>query len=79
MPQLLDVRQAAEEARVLSAYVYRSIGHGVLEVRREGRRVFIPRQSFERWKARLDTRRKIRSEEQVLVKENERNQVAVGA
>jgi len=62
--QLLNVREAAEQAQVLSAYVYRAINHGVLEVHREGRRIFIRRQSFERWKSRLDTRRKIRDEEQ---------------
>ncbi len=65
--QFLGVREAAEEARVFSAYIYWAINQGVLEAHREGRRVFIPRQSFDRWKSRLDTRRKIRDEERKLV------------
>jgi excisionase family DNA binding protein len=65
--QLLDVREAAEEARVLSAYIYWAIAQGTLKAQREGRRVFIPRNSFEQWKSRLDTRRKIREEEKQLV------------
>ena len=64
--QMLGVREAAEEARVFSAYIYWAINQGVLEARRDGRRVFIPRQSFDRWKARLDIRRKIRDEEKEL-------------
>ena len=65
--QFLGVREAAEEANVFSAYIYWAINQGVLETRREGRRVFIPRQSFDKWKARLDTRRKIREEEKKLI------------
>jgi len=62
----LNVREAAEEAQVYSAYIYWAIKKGVLQIERQGHRIFIPRESFDSWKKHLETRREILKEEKKL-------------
>jgi hypothetical protein len=64
MKQVLGTKQAAIEAGVFTQQVYQAIAHKLLDVERRGGRVFIRRESFERWKANLQTRRRMRIEEQ---------------
>jgi hypothetical protein len=59
----IEVKQAAILANAHAAQVYLAIRCGVLESTREGSRVFIVRESFERWRKRLEMKRKIRAEE----------------
>ena len=67
--ELLDVRHAAEQAQVLSGHIYWAIKQGLLEVSREGRRIFVDQRSFNRWMDRLQTKRQIRREEALQRKE----------
>ena len=66
--ELIRPRQAAIEANAYDATVYWAISRGYLQVRREGGRTFILRDSFERWRKRLEDRRRIRAEEQELAR-----------
>jgi hypothetical protein len=61
--ELLDVRSAAEQARVLSGHIYWAVRQGLLDVCRDGRRIFLEPRSFNRWMDRLNTKRQIRHEE----------------
>ncbi len=62
--QLLEPKLAAIEAGVFTQQVYQAIANKLLAVERRGGRVFIRRESFDRWKANLETRRRMRLEEQ---------------
>ena len=62
--QLLAPKQAAIEAGVFTQQIYQAIANNLLAVERRGGRVFIRRESFVRWKANLETRRRMRLEEQ---------------
>jgi hypothetical protein len=62
--QVLGPKQAAIEAVVFTQQVYQAITNKLLAVERRGGRVFIRRESFERWKTNLQTRRRMRIEEQ---------------
>lgn len=64
MAELLDVKTASIEANAIAQQVYLAVRLGVLESKRKGNRVFIVRDSFERWRKRLETRRALRAEEQ---------------
>jgi hypothetical protein len=67
-PKVIRPREAAKEADTYDARIYWAISKGYLQVRREGGRVFILRDSFEEWCRRLRDKRRIRLEEQELVK-----------
>jgi hypothetical protein len=62
--EVLEPKLAAFEAEVFTQQVYRAIANKLLAVERRGERVFIRRKSFERWKANLETRRRMRIENQ---------------
>ena len=66
--EVIRPRQAAIEAQAYETTVYWAISKGYLRVRREGGRVFILRDSFDAWRKRLEDKRRIRAEEQELVK-----------
>jgi hypothetical protein len=68
--RVIRPRDAAKEADTYDARIYWAISRGYLKVRREGGRTFILRDSFERWRRRLEDRRRIRSEELELVNAN---------
>jgi glutamate 5-kinase len=60
----LDAKQAAREADAGQNQVYAAIYRGVLKTERKDGRILICRESFEKWRKRLETRRALRSEEQ---------------
>jgi Helix-turn-helix domain len=64
----LDAKEAARLADAGQNQVYAAIYRGVLKTERKEGRVLILRDSFERWRRRLETRRALRAEEQELVK-----------
>ena len=61
--EMLEPKQAAIEADVFTQQVYQAIANKLLAVERRGGRVFIRRESFDRWKANLQARRRMRIEE----------------
>ena len=61
--EVLEPKQAAIEAGVFTQQVYQAISDKLLAVQRRGGRVFIKRESFERWKANLQARRRMRIRE----------------
>jgi hypothetical protein len=66
MKQATDVvepKHAAIEAGVFTQQVYQAISGKLLTVERRSGRVFIRRKSFERWKANLQAKRRMRIEE----------------
>jgi len=69
MPQVetISPKKAAISARVHSTAIYRAIEDGHLRVVRSKGRVCIIRESFENWRRRLETRRKLRKQEQELM------------
>jgi len=62
--KLLEPKQAAIEAGVFTQQVYDAIAKKLLAVERRRGRVFVRRESFKRWKANLQARRRMRIEEQ---------------
>jgi len=62
--EVLEPKMAAIEAEVFTQQVYEAIANKLLAVERRGERVFIRRKSFERWKANLEARRRMRIENQ---------------
>lgn len=65
--EVLEPKKAAIEAEVHTQQVYQAIRNKLLTVERSGGRVYITRESFERWKRNLEVRRRMRMEEQQLV------------
>ena len=63
MKELLQPKQVAIEAGVFTQQVYQAIAKKLLAVERRQGRVFIRRDSFERWKSNLQARRRMRVEE----------------
>lgn len=63
MEKILEPKQAAIEAGVFAQQIYEAIKNKLLVVERHGGRVFIRRESFERWKGNLEARRRMRIEE----------------
>jgi hypothetical protein len=63
-------KEAAIEAATHSQQVYDAIRNRRLRVQRRSGRVFIERTSFERWKAILETRRKLQGESRGLSADN---------
>jgi len=61
--ELLEPKHAAIEAGVFTQQVYQAISNKLIAVERHGGRVFIRRESFERWKTNLQARRQMRIEE----------------
>jgi hypothetical protein len=56
-------KDAAIEAATHSQQIYDAIRNRRLRVQRHAGQIFIERASFDRWRAALQTRRKLRSEE----------------
>jgi hypothetical protein len=63
LSEILEAKQAAIEAKAATQQVYLAVRVGTLQAKREGNRVFIDRKSFEKWRKRLEAKRKIRREE----------------
>lgn len=61
--ELMEPKNAAIEADAYTQQVYNAIANNLLKVQRKGRRVFILRSSFDRWKSNLRLRRQMRAEE----------------
>lgn len=64
---VVEPKKAAIEAEVHTQQIYQAIGNKLLTVERRGGRVYISRESFERWKRNLEARRRMRVEERQLV------------
>jgi hypothetical protein len=62
-PELLEPKQAAIDAGVFTQQIYQAISDKLLAVDRRRGRVFIRRESFDRWKANLQAKRRMRVEE----------------
>lgn len=65
---VITPRDAAIAAKTYGTVVYWAVEKGYLEARREGNRIYILRESFERWRKRLEQKRRIRAEEMESVK-----------
>ena len=63
MAELIEPKRAAIAAAVHTQQVYDAIANNLLHVERKGRRVFIWRKSFERWRKNLMLRRRMRGQE----------------
>ena len=63
MTNVLDAKQAAREADAAQNQIYNAIYSGVLKTERKDGRILIYRESFEKWRKRLETRRALRAEE----------------
>ena len=61
--EVLEPKRAAIEAETHTQQIYEAIGKKLLAVERRRGRVYITRQSFERWKSNLQARRRMRIEE----------------
>jgi hypothetical protein len=61
--EFIRPKEAAMEADTHSQQVYDAIRNRRLRVKRSAGKVFIERPSFERWKAALETRRRLFAEE----------------
>lgn len=68
MPDVMEAKQAAIEAKAATQQVYLAIRVGTLRATRKGGRVFVHRDSFEKWRKRLEDKRRIRAEEEELLK-----------
>jgi hypothetical protein len=56
-------KEAAIEARTHSQQIYEAIRNRRLRTRRHAGKLFIERDSFQRWKVALETRRRLLTEE----------------
>ena len=66
--ELLSVKTVAREADVLSPQVLTAIRRGFLHVRKVGGRTLVLRESFVKWKRRLEMKRALRREERVATR-----------
>lgn len=66
--EVITPRDAAIAAKTYATVVYWAVDKGYLEARRENGRIFILRSSFEKWRKRLEDKRRMREEEQELVR-----------
>ena len=63
--EVLSVKAAAREADTHAAQVFMAIRRGLLQVRKQGGRTLVLRDSFLQWKRRLDVKRALRREERI--------------
>lgn len=63
----ISPKEAAIQAATHSQTIYSAIRNRRLRVRRQAGKVLIDGASFRRWKAALETRRRLRAEDQAIV------------